>query len=429
MKIRMYTSLSVLVLCAGSVLAQADFKAQQSPAVTKPMPTTVPTGNGEVRQMTPEEIAKMKAQMDAKGAGADIDVTKEVPNDDANPAAQVVFEKQVAELGIIGDDKKIDFEYAFTNKGNKDLEFLGQPSGSCGCTVPNLEKLVYKPGESGVIKGTYDPNHKNGPQTTKITCRTNDPKKPTFSLSVKSEVRPICRVEPSYLNIGQVNRGAEKKETFKIISRKQELTIAQVTPQSPKTTVNVLPTVARQLETGETVWETPVEVTVLTKDAGQVNENITIRTSDTTKVLSAVVTGEVLGDISVSPNQLQLPGLTPGQPVNTEFTLSSRTGGAFKVTGVQEVAQGGASPFMKFEYTEVAGANPPQWKVKVTGTAPTAQGALRGDIVVDTDNANDPQMRVKYFGFIRQQAAVQPPKPAATNQGWKKPSSLDPDAK
>lgn len=428
MKTRLFSSISVLLLCAGSVLAQADLKAQQTPATSKPMPTTVPTQDGGMRQMSPEEIAKMKAQMEAKGA-VDIDVTKEEPVDEANPASQAVFTKQTTDFGVIGDDKEVEFEFPFTNKGNKDLEFLGQPTGSCGCTVPNLEKLVYKPGESGVIKGKFNPNHKNGPTTTKVTCRTNDPKKPTFSLNVKSDVRPIFRVEPTFLNIGQVNRGENKVETFKIISRKEELKPTQVTPPSPKTTVEVMPTEAKVLENGETVWETPVKVTVLTKEAGQVNENITIRTSDPAKTLSTVVMGEILGDITLSPNQLSLPGLTPGQAVNSEFTLSSRTGGAFKVTGVQEVAQGGTAPFMKFDYQEIAGANPPQWKVRITGTAPTAQGALRGEIVVNTDNTNDPQLRLRYFGFIRPQTQVPPAQPKQQAPGWNKPSSLDPDAK
>lgn len=426
MKTRLYSSVSVLVLCAGSVFAQANLGAQQTPAATKPVPTSVPTKDGGMRQMTPEEIAKMKAQMEAKN-GLDIDVTKEVPVDDANPASQVVFVKQSAEFGVIGDDTTMEFEFPFTNKGNKDLEFLGQPTGSCGCTIPNLEKLVYKPGESGVIKGSFNPNHKNGPTVTKVTCRTNDPTKPTFSLNVKSEVRPIFRAEPTFLNIGQIARGNDSKQTFRIVSRKESVKVTQVTPQSPKTTVNVLPTEVKNLENGETVWETPVEVTVSAKDSGQVNENITIRSSDSAKTLSVVVMGAVMGDITISPEQLSLPGLTPGQAVNSEFTLTSQTGGAFVVKGVQEVAQGGASPFMKFDYSQVPGANPPAWKVKITGDAPSAQGALRGEIVIDTDNANDPQMRLRYFGFVRQQTQVQPTKPAASS--WTKPSALDPDGK
>ena len=36
MKTRVFSSLSVLVLCAGSVLAQADLGSQQAPATSKP---------------------------------------------------------------------------------------------------------------------------------------------------------------------------------------------------------------------------------------------------------------------------------------------------------------------------------------------------------------------------------------------------------
>jgi hypothetical protein len=61
--------------------------------------------------------------------------------------------------------------------------------------------------------------------------------------------------------------------------------------------------------------------------------------------------------------------------------------------------------------------------VTITGNAPAQQGTLQGEIVATTDNANDPQMRMRYFGFVR--AAQQPQPAAAPKDPWAdKPSLL-----
>lgn len=417
-----FVSCCSLALLAGLAVAQ-----QPSIQPTKPTDLPMPGKDGKLEKMSPEQLAKVQQQIKSMGgdaAAAGADPTKEEPVDPANPAAQVVFDKAEHQLGVIGDDGQVEFEFKFTNKGNKTLEFLGQPTGSCGCTVPNLEKLTYEPGESGVIKGKYDPKHRNGPQHTQVTVRTNDPKKPELKLHVKSEVRPIFRVDPQFLNVGQVDRNVGANTSFKIISRREDIKVTQVTPTSPRVKAEMKPTVAVVQENGETVWETPVDLVIDGKaGVGQLNENIQIRSSDPARTISTVVMGEVLGDITLSPNQLSLPGLTPGQAVNNSFKLTSRNGQPFRVLKVEEVSQRGAAPFMKFEAKEDVGSNPQSWTVTITGNAPAQQGTLQGEIVTTTDNPNDPQMRMRYFGFVR--AAQQPQPAAAPKDPWAdKPSLL-----
>jgi len=428
-----------MLIASGSAWAQAPSVSPVKPTPAgqpATMPPAVKTGAApaispeQMKKLSPEEVAKIQKQIQEKGAGDDIDPTQRFPVDAANPSSQAIFEKATHELGNISDDKEVEFEFAFKNEGTKTLEFLGQPTGSCGCTIPNLEKLVYEPGESGAIKGKYNPNHRNGPQHTQITVRTNDPKKPQLKLHVKSDVRPIFRVDPQFLNVGQVSRDAGANSSFKIISRKEDLKVDQVTPSSPRAKVKIGTTEAKQTADGETVWETPVEVTIDGKaGTGPLNENIVIRSSDAARTISTVVMGEVLGDITMSPNQLSLPGLTPGQAVTSKFQLISRTGSPFRILKVEEVSQGGAQPFMKFDAVEDQGASPPSWTVNISGLAPGTQGALRGEIVATTDNPNDPQMRVRYFGFIRPQQAPQPA--AAPKDPWKDnpPMMADPNAK
>jgi hypothetical protein len=95
------------------------------------------------------------------------------------------------------------------------------------------------------------------------------------------------------------------------------------------------------------------------------------------------------------------------------------------------VGQQGMSPkFMTFEIKEDTTQTPSAWNIVITGTAPAAQGPIRGELIVTTDNEGaDKQMRVRYFGFTR--AASQPTQPTNPAKGnWEaKPSTLVPEKK
>ena len=57
-------------------------------------------------------------------------------------------------MGRIGRGTKNTCEFAFTNTGRAPLK-ITKIKSTCGCTVTQLEKREYVPGESGTIKVTY----------------------------------------------------------------------------------------------------------------------------------------------------------------------------------------------------------------------------------------------------------------------------------
>jgi hypothetical protein len=57
-------------------------------------------------------------------------------------------------LGRIGQRTKNTCELTFTNTGRASLK-ITKIKTTCGCTVTQLEKREYAPGESGTIKVTY----------------------------------------------------------------------------------------------------------------------------------------------------------------------------------------------------------------------------------------------------------------------------------
>ncbi len=79
------------------------------------------------------------------------------PVDPSQPHPQIVFDKTSNDFGVINDDNPVNTEFKFTNKGATTL-IVSNVQGSCGCTVPKLEKTDYAPGEDGTIKVTYNPH-------------------------------------------------------------------------------------------------------------------------------------------------------------------------------------------------------------------------------------------------------------------------------
>ena len=95
------------------------------------------------------------------------------PTELAN-APKIVFSQTEDDFGTIKLGDKVTYEYKFKNEGKSDL-IIRKVKATCGCTVPNPEKMVIKPGEESFIKATFNSAGKKGHQSKPITITTNDP--------------------------------------------------------------------------------------------------------------------------------------------------------------------------------------------------------------------------------------------------------------
>ena len=99
------------------------------------------------------------------------EVKKEKPE---KPYAEIKFEKTTHHFGTFAADTALfEYEFKFTNIGTADL-YIHQAFASCGCTVPDFSIEAIKPGESGVIKVSYDGTRKApGSMRRSITVHSN----------------------------------------------------------------------------------------------------------------------------------------------------------------------------------------------------------------------------------------------------------------
>ncbi|AHF92323.1 hypothetical protein OPIT5_20800 [Opitutaceae bacterium TAV5] len=86
--------------------------------------------------------------------------------------AQLTWTSTRVELTPASGDTVLTAAYPFENKSEKTVRILDIHS-SCGCTVPELERKSYAPGEKGELKATFTIGSRQGLQTKLITVRTD----------------------------------------------------------------------------------------------------------------------------------------------------------------------------------------------------------------------------------------------------------------
>ena len=112
--------------------------------------------------------------------------------------ADLSFEKTVIEDVISPDAKAYPFEFAFKNTGEAAVE-ISEVKTTCGCTTAKLDKMLYQPGESGVITGSFSVGTRQGMQEKKVRVLTKDLAQPEIQLALKLDIPQLVTMKPGLL--------------------------------------------------------------------------------------------------------------------------------------------------------------------------------------------------------------------------------------
>jgi archaellum component FlaG (FlaF/FlaG flagellin family) len=118
--------------------------------------------------------------------------------------AEMTFETDIHDFGTIEYAGNGTYEFKFKNTGKEPL-IISNAKGSCGCTVPTYPKdIPIKPGESNVIKVTYD-TKRAGNFTKTVTINSNA-KTPEKVITIKGVVQP-APIEETFPTNGRKDDG------------------------------------------------------------------------------------------------------------------------------------------------------------------------------------------------------------------------------
>ena len=70
---------------------------------------------------------------------------------------QLVFEETTADFGRLTENEERTRRLSFRNAGGTTLRIVDL-KGTCGCTIPQMPKRVWAPGEEGELTVTFDPS-------------------------------------------------------------------------------------------------------------------------------------------------------------------------------------------------------------------------------------------------------------------------------
>lgn len=113
---------------------------------------------------------------------------------------KIKVENPIHNFGKMGPGSKNKCEFRFKNVGDDVLK-ITKVKKTCGCTVPQLSKKEYEPGESGTIKVTYSAGKRPVKVKKHLYIQSNDKSNPKATLTVKGEIAKKVEVEPIRLKL------------------------------------------------------------------------------------------------------------------------------------------------------------------------------------------------------------------------------------
>ena len=161
--------------------------------------------NSNAQQVKKTTTKKAPITKTKKAVVAKIDDAKNVTAIGAKlEGAGMLFENETIDYGTIAHNADGNREFVFTNNGSKPL-IITNTQGSCGCTVPTYPKDVpIKPGESNVIKVTYD-TKRAGAINKMVTITSNAVNEPNQVIRIKGNVLPAPEDGTPVNNAGPAN--------------------------------------------------------------------------------------------------------------------------------------------------------------------------------------------------------------------------------
>ena len=323
---------------------------------------------------------------------------KAAVNVPAGPQPQVEIDQDpIYDFGKMPQQDKGMHTWRIKNIGEKDLELWMEGKPTCSCTIAKLEhnqKAVVEPGKSTTIDLEWNTKDFHDDYSQGATFGTNDPRRPTFHLTIKGVVHPpVIVYPPEMIQFTTISNEETHKRMIAVFSKdRPETKVTKVTSSKPGLIVAefkpLTPEEAKPLKV-TAGYQILVEIKP-GMPQGQFLDELVIRTDHPKRPEVRVsVGGKVIGPISIFPPGLRMRDVTSHEGASRVLSLMVRGG---KETHFQVAS--------KPEHLEVviAPADQPgvkgQYRVTVKVPPGTVAGPIEGEIVLKTDHPLVGEVRI-----------------------------------
>jgi len=259
------------------------------------------------------------------------------------------------------------------------------------------------PGGEGKIEATLRTGARGGKTTKTITVTTNDPDQRTIQLKLSAEVQVALALEPYLINFGRFKKGEAPVRYVSVIGDdKDSAKIISAEAKEKSLNVELNP---KGFENNK---DNRIKISVLPDmKVGQFRDVIAVTTDHkANKNMNISVFGEVVGDIVVTPRSFSFGFFERGKAPEKIVTLKANPPATFKVLKAVST-----SPEVTVENVVVKEGAEYQIKARIKDTFD--KDSLRGNIVITTDNKEQPTIEIMYFGRVQKAPGTTPGQPGS----------------
>ena len=120
-------------------------------------------------------------------------------NEPNGPSPKIVFEQTIHDFGAVAPGSLSNCKFKFKNAGAGILK-ISEVTKTCGCTIFELTKREYNPGEEGAIDVGYNADRASGAKMRHLYVLSNDKDNPRIELTIKASVAQKIIYEPEKLD-------------------------------------------------------------------------------------------------------------------------------------------------------------------------------------------------------------------------------------
>lgn len=314
---------------------------------------------------------------------------------DAGSGPKLVVPEDKADVGTVPKGEPIKHVFVLKNTGKADLH-ITDVKPSCGCTVPEFDRVI-KPGAEGKVTLTVDTKNFSGPISKTALLLTDDPTTPQMTLFLSATVKPFVEVLPYGFFRLQALSGEPASSEVVLVSDEAEFKPSKV--EAPATFLKA------------TLTQVPEKELIKDKSANQWKITLTAAADapegilgGTVKVATGVkrqpeveipVSGFVKPVVSVTPLSINFGNFDPkGDAVKRNVMLVNNNAQAtgFSVTKADTNVQGISAEIVTVDKSHV--------QVVLTVDQKIKKGVFEGELVIRTSDKSKGEVKVPLKGVI-----------------------------
>lgn len=302
-------------------------------------------------------------------------------------------------FGQISDAEQVKTTFEFKNTGKGTL-IIQDVHSTCGCTVPDLTKTEYAPGESGTLEVVFKPQGKQGMNHQRVTVRTNDPENPSTVLTISAQVVRQVYAEPALANMGQVHKRGRQDQLVSIYGRSADFEVTGVSiVGSDFFSADIIGTDEEEVD-GDVLRRTDIVISLNPGAApGYINAVATARTNDPEhELVNVQIAAQIQGDIEISPSRIAFGRIEAGGQAEFPVVVKNARGEPFKILGLEE--QSNLDTQTEYRVEPVDPEKLDAYTVTFTFNASNKPGAARGRLQLKTDVPQEETVEVSFLGRI-----------------------------